>query len=416
MELSHIYYISYLMIKMAEFFEKLQDKVNLEENIEGIRNILLSIYRNGTISIKNISRITKIPIPVVSRIIKILIEKDFLTRNDKGVQFWEHSMKYVEESFNFYGFGIEKCPTCKGRPNYISPRYEILFDKLNQIFENRPSVDSTLDQSKNLVETAIQRAIYLYDKGALEGKNILFIGDDDFTSIAVCLLYLIFYPEEPDIIPNSITIIDIDDRILNEIKNVYSEYELPLNKLNCINYNLREIISSELLEKFDTIITDPPYSANGLKLFLSRAISMIKTNDKYCTGKDIFLSYAHRSSEKTLEIQSLIDDMGLSIMELIPRFNKYEGAEVLGNQTQMFHLKTTSKTKAIIPAEEKFLDIIYTGESHPYIRKYKCKGCEAVIIVGPDNEYETIEILKGNKCPKCKVSKKFDLIERNIKL
>ncbi|MBD3351545.1 MAG: putative methyltransferase [Candidatus Lokiarchaeota archaeon] len=396
---------------MSEFFEKLMEHIDIEEGLAGIRDILLTIYRTGTVSIKNISRTTKIPIPIVSKVVNILVKQDFLTRNEKGVQFWDRSMQFIEKFFGFYGYGIEKCPVCKGRPIAISPRMDILFKYLNPIFERRPQVNTVYDQSKGTVETSIQRTLYFYETGAIEGKEVLFIGDDDFTSVALSLLYLIFFPEEPKLIPKSITVIDIDERILKEIKTVFSNHNL---EVRCINYNLKDPVPKELLHKFDTIITDPPYSLPGLTLFLSRAISMLNRNKKLDLGQNIFLSYAHRSSETTLKIQKALIEMGLAVMEITPSFNKYEGSEILGNITQLFHLKTTSKTSPSISASQQFVEKFYTGETHPYIRKYQCKLCQHVITVGPDKEFETIELLKGNKCPKCGKSKTFTLIEKNL--
>ncbi len=394
---------------MSDFFEELLNKVDLEEGMEGIRFILLHIYRNATISVKNLSRLTHIPVPVVSKIVNILSERKILNRSKNGIQFWEHGMKYVEEYFGFYGYGNQKCPTCKSRSIYISPRYDDMFEILNPIFLNRPSVDTTYDQSKNTVETAIQRAGYFYDTGALEGKDVLFVGDDDFTSVSVGLLSKIYFPSEKvTLIPKSITVIDIDQRILDEIKKIYSEFEI---EIKCIHYDLRDRIPESLINNFDTIITDPPYSLNGLSLFLSRAVSLLRSE----VNKDLFLSFAHRSPDQTLEIQMILAQLGLACIEILPGFNRYEGAEVLGNETQMFHLKTTSKSKEIINPLQQDSTSIYTGETHPYIRQFQCISCGTEIEVGPDKEFVTIELLKGNGCPKCD-GKKFKLMERNLAL
>ncbi|MHA1112127.1 MAG: bis-aminopropyl spermidine synthase family protein [Promethearchaeota archaeon] len=392
---------------MSEFFNELLNKVDLEEGKEGIRQILLHIYRNGSISVKKLSRFTHIPVPIVSKIVNILSEQKLLNRSKNGVQYWEHGMKFVEKEFGFFGYGNQKCPTCKSRSIFISPRYNEIFKILNPIFENRPSVETTLDQSKNTVETAIQRAGYFYEKGALEGKHVLFIGDDDFTSVSVGLLSKIFFPsEEITLIPKSITVIDIDTRILDEIQTVFAKYKIPIE---CIQYDLRNPVPFELLHRFDTIITDPPYSQNGLSLFLSRAISFI---DKE-TNKDIFLSFAHRSPDQTLVIQSILTQLGLATIEILPRFNKYEGSEILGNETQMSHLKTTRTTKEIVKSDQQFTTAIYTGETHPYIRHFQCMACNNDIEVGPDKEFLTIELLKGNSCPHCG-GEKFKLTERNL--
>jgi predicted methyltransferase len=392
---------------MAEFFDELLNKVDLEEGLEGVRQILLHVYRNGSVSIKKLSRLTHIPVPVVSKVVNILSERKLLHRSKQGVQYWEHGMKFVEQHFGFFGYGNQKCPTCKSRSVYISPRYDEIFNILNPIFTNRPSADTTFDQSKNTVETAIQRAGYFYEKGALEGKRVLFIGDDDFTSVSVALLSKTSFPtEDITLIPKTISVLDIDQRILSKIKEVFSNYSIPIQT---ITLDLREPIPAEFIHKFDTIITDPPYSRNGLRLFLSRAISFLEPGRNH----DIFLSFAHRSPDETLEMQSTLTELGLATIEIIPGFNKYEGAEVLGNETQLLHLKTTKTTREIVPFDEKFVSNIYTGETHPYIRKFQCTSCNEIIEVGPDKEFITIEQLKGHHCPNCK-GIKFKLIDRNI--
>ena len=405
---------------MAEFFKKLHEISNLEEGMEGIRSILLSVYRRGSISIKRISRETKIPIPAVSKICNILEERKMVNRSKGGVQFWDNSMEYIEEFFGFSGYGFSKCPKCNNRPVYITPRYEEYFDILKPIFEERPQVNTQLDQSKNTIETAIQRALYLYENGALEGKHIIFLGDDDFTSVAVGLLYTINFPDEPKLIPKSITVIDIDERILEKIKEVFESHNL---EVRCIKHDLREPLLNSLNNKFDTVITDPPYTTAGLELFLKTACQLLHILDdpKFLVGKDILLSYAHRSSDRTLEFQSIINKFNLAIMEIIPGFNKYEGAEILGNITQMIHLKSTQKTVLIDYSKEVLsdkIDKIYTIDSHPYIKKYQCISCENIFMVGPDQEFLTIEILKGQGCPKCddEDSNQFRLIERNLNL
>ena len=191
-----------------------------------------------------------------------------------------------------------------------------------------------------------------------------------------------------------------------KFKQFLHKYKIPVE---CIHYDLRNPVPSELLHRFDTIITDPPYSQNGLSLFLSRAISFMNMEP----NKDIFLSFAHRSPDKTLVIQSILTQLGLATIEILPRFNKYEGSEILGNETQILHLKTTRTTKEIVIPDQQYTTPIYTGETHPYIRHFQCTSCNNDIEVGPDKEFLTIELLKGNSCPHCG-GKKFKLIERNL--
>ena len=392
---------------LANFLRDVQSKIHLREGIEGYRSILREIYRAGTISLKDLSQKVLIPIPVLSKIINYLIELEILDRIPVGILYTENGMQFIESELNFYGYGLSKCESCNGHPLYISPRWDEVLYILEESYEKRPKVDTTLDQAFATAKTSLRRALLLYDKGALEGKKICLLGDDDYSSVAIALLFLGFFPENPKLIPDEMVVIDIDKRILEGIQNTVKE------KTFNIKYKLwdyRTKIPQDLLNKFDTIMIDPPYSENGIQLTLSRAIDMLLDDP----GREIFLSFAHRSAVRFLKIQEIITKMGLAIMEITPRFNIYEGASILGNQTQILRLVTTDTTKSLISADVKYEELIYTGQISQTTRYYYCLKCHKTIEIGDAAQIKTIEKLKESGCPYCNSKSPFK-IEGKVK-
>lgn len=390
---------------MNAFLIQLQQRIPIKEGPEGHRAILREIYRAGHISLKDLARITLIPVPIVAKIINFLVEKEILDRIPDGILYTEKGMQFVEHELGFYGFGIAICETCKGRPSYISPRWDELLEFLTNNFGDRPQVDTQLDQSLNTPETAVQRALYLYSKGALEGKNILFLGDDDFTSVAVAHLYLGVFPSEPHLIPQTLTVVDIDDRILGKIREMFTKKGLPIKTAH---WDYRKAIPQELLHQYDTIVVDPPYSIQGVLLTISRSIDLLSEG----TG-EIYLSFAHRAAPDLVELQQIIVNMGVAIQEIIPRFNYYEGSEILGNTTQMIRLIKTAKSVAKISAQTEFTDLMYTGEINPTVRYYYCVSCRHIVEVSYQVSIQSIEQLKNQGCPFCKSQGPFELDEKH---
>jgi predicted methyltransferase len=199
-----------------------------------------------------------------------------------------------------------------------------------------------------------------------------------------------------------ITVLDIDERFLKYIEGIAKDEGLPIE---CYKADLRQPLDSELIEQYDCFFTDPPYTMQGMELFLSRGISALKRE----SGLAIFFSFAHKTPDFNLNMQWAFLDMGLIISDIMPRFNKYEGAEIIGNTGQMIVLKTTNKTDAMI--KDAFDEELYTGEIRRTIRIYQCKKCKSQIEVGQKRDFKTIEALKDSGCPSCK-GYNFDLIDR----
>jgi len=97
----------------------------------------------------------------------------------------------------------------------------------------------------------------------LNDKDILFMGDGDHMSI-LCGIYSR---------PKSMTVLDIDSRIIKSIKKASNKYNL---KIDTLKYDVLEPLPEKFIRKFNFFYTNPPYgSKNGGQsgiTFISRCI------------------------------------------------------------------------------------------------------------------------------------------------
>jgi len=365
----------------SEILEEIAIKSKLKEGKEAVRKILREIYRCGTLGTKTLARMIQLPIPTIAAVRKELENAGLIDRVKKGAILTEYGVRFVTKELEISYLNDLVCKTCDGTKLELPQEFDDLILKLKSFTELRPTPNTSLDQAFGKPVTALRRAYLMLQNDDVEGRNILLLGDDDFTSIALALLN----------VKTNIVVLDIDSRLTDTISNISEKNKYPVK---CFVHDLRKPVNTEFTNKFDTILTDPPYTIPGLRLFLSRAIQALKRED----GRKIYLAYPHRAPNELLEVQQEILKHGLAIEEIIPGFNLYEGAEMHGNITSLLILITTSETKTIISGE--YNDLIYTGELSPTIRTYRCKN-KHLIKIGSSEDIKSIEQLKEVGCPIC---------------
>ena len=225
-----------------------------------------------------------------------------------------------------------------------------LLERVREIWAGRPDVDVTLDQSHATPETALQRAVYLFEHDALEGRDLLVLGDDDLTSIAVCLL-----AQELECRLGSITVLELDERLVEFI----SENAGAMGPVEAVRHDLRAPLPGDLLSRFDAFFTDPPYTLAGLELFVSRGVSALRPEP----GKQGFICFGHRDPRESAQAVRLVVDMGLGPAEVLPAFNRYEGAQVLAGISQMIRTVSTGELCPAVIGEHQ--GPLYTAECRP---------------------------------------------------
>jgi len=240
-------------------------------------------------------------------------------------------------------------------------------------------------------EASLFRALVLCAHGALHGKAVIVLGDSDLASLAVGLLRQALVAS--GLQPARILVVETDPAWIHLIRETAQAQGLAIEVLR---HNLRDPLPERLNGRFDTFVTDPPYTAAGMTLFISRAIQALRPGGG---GHGLF-SFAHRSALELLQIHGNLVRMGLVPGEIIPTESAEGGVDGPQVQAQMMLLMTTAATRALVP-EQPYEAPIYAGDSAPTVRYYVCTRCRARYRVGQQYAFIDVESLKQAGCARC---------------
>jgi len=207
------------------------------------------------------------------------------------------------------------------------------------IIDLRPPPKRNLDQFGVTEETLSARANILAERGFLTDSKILFLGDYDLTSLA-CL---------PKAKNTEIWVLDVDPDVLAVVKREGKE------AVATIIHNLNQPLPKRILSSFDAVFTDPPYTPEGVALFLSRSLEALTGGER----ARIFLSYGSLDPVRALVVQEKILAHGVVIEELRPKFNEYLAAKTIGDVSDLYVLRPTAKAHPLVRGE-------YGGKIYTY--------------------------------------------------
>jgi hypothetical protein len=192
-----------------------------------------------------------------------------------------------------------------------------------------------LDHVPATPETMARRALYLAGEYALDGASVLCLGDHDLTSLAVGAA-------EPGA---GLTVVDIDERILDRVVVSAGQLGFPVTAAWA---DLRLALPPSLVASADLVFTDPPYTTDGMRLFLVRALEALRPTGHerlaFCFGT------GERHLVKALEVQSLLGDLRLVLEAMLPGFNRYDGAEAIGARSDLYICRPTKGARVGEPA------------------------------------------------------------------
>ncbi len=245
------------------------------------------------------------PVLALCRIIEKLREKGLVEVRDESLVLTEEGRRFCESQ------GIRPvrgflCPQCRGRGTSLGLVEEVA-KKFHEIAKSRPEAVQQFDQGYVTEETTLHRVAFMWARGDLEGKEILFLGDDDLVSIAAALTKA----------PKRVVALDIDDRLVEFIGEVSRREGLGIEVLK---HDLREPLPDGLLRSFDTFFTDPTESLRGFKAFVERGVSCLKGPG--CAGY-FGLTRREASLRKWREIQRFLLEVGAVVTDLRDDFNDY---------------------------------------------------------------------------------------------
>jgi predicted methyltransferase len=189
----------------------------------------------------------------------------------------------------------------------------------------------SLDHVPATADTAVRRAHLLRSRHDLAGRTVLCLGDHDLTSIALALL-------EPDV---DLLVVDIDEELLGFIASVAADRRLPIRTLFA---DLRAELAPSAVQSADLVFTDPPYTPDGVELFVARGLAALKPSQ---TSRLLFC-YSHSPAQpaRALDVQAVMPRFKLVLEALLPEFNRYRGAESIGSASALWICRPTKRTWA----------------------------------------------------------------------
>jgi predicted methyltransferase len=224
------------------------------------------------------------------------------------------------------------CSHCSGRGITFEGLFQKVLEEFKEIAVSRPEAIPEFDQGFIEPEITVARVVFMYARGDLEGQKLLFVGDDDLTSIAAALTGM----------AEEITVLEIDQRLLEFIDQVAAARQIK--NLRTCSFDVRKPLPPEFARKYDVFFTDPVETVPGIKLFLSRCVQGLKGPE--CSGY-LGLTHLEASRQKWHTIQKMFLEMGLVITDLVRDFHSYELERAtflernypLVRQSSSFHLE-----------------------------------------------------------------------------
>jgi predicted methyltransferase len=365
--------------------QELAQSVRLREGPAGVERFLWILAREGSLTAREMAASLGIPIPVVSALRREMEKRGYLSRGS-GIELGEGGLELVETLWPGLPAGSTRCPACGGTGLAPAPAVETLEQRIRTLCLRRPEADVRLDQAHLTPDCLIRKSSFLIQEGLTAGRRVLFLGDDDFLSLAVGMMQESLGFAQG----GALHVLDVDPRILETIETVAREESLPVI---ASSGDARSPLPTDLRGSFDTVVTDPPYTVAGLDSFLSRASEALDGTSR--AGR-VALSFGRKSDMEQAAAQGVLTGHRLVIRGYYPGFNSYEGAAILAGISDLYLLSRAGKAEN--PGGE---GAFYTSEARRGARTYRCTGCGRKMAVGPGEASETIRELKEAGCPGC---------------
>ncbi|MEN3360972.1 MAG: N4-bis(aminopropyl)spermidine synthase, partial [Mycobacteriales bacterium] len=133
-----------------------------------------------------------------------------------------------------------------------------------------------------------------------------------------------------------VLVVDIDQRVLGYIEQVAAERGLAITTAFA---DLRLGLPASFAGQADLVFTDPPYTPDGVGLFLTRGLQGLRRSGH----ERIALAYgfANRQLARGFRTQAVLHELRLVLEALLPGFNRFGGAEAIGSASDLYVCRPT---------------------------------------------------------------------------
>ena len=201
--------------------------------------------------------------------------------------------------------------------------------KIADLTARVPAARADLDHVPATPETVVRRALWLDSTYDLTAMTLLCVGDHDLTSLAVAQV-------SPDA---TVVVVDIDEPTLEFVDSQASALGLAVR---CFAADMRFGLPQPAIGCADLVFTDPPYTPEGVGLFVARGLQGLANRDN---GRVIAAyGYSERHPTLGLQVQAVVPRLGLAYEAVLPAFNRYDGGEAVGSASDLYVWRPTART------------------------------------------------------------------------
>jgi N4-bis(aminopropyl)spermidine synthase len=226
----------------------------------------------------------------------------------------------------------------------FDPPPEGLVDVVRAAVASAPRPKRELDHVAATADTVARRAVWLAGTFALAGRRVLCVGDHDLTSVALAVL-------DPSI---EVVVADMDEDVLAHV----AACSPPGALVRTVFADFRLGLPARLRGRADLVVTDPPYTPEGVVLFARRGLEALVDHG---AGR-LVLAYGYGDQPGLgLNVQDALAGLRLAYEAVLPAFNRYEGAQAIGSASNLYVLRPTAGTrKALATADRAGGPNVYT--------------------------------------------------------
>jgi hypothetical protein len=290
----------------------------------GARLSLLRSLLTGPSSLEDLVRDSALPRRDV---------EDFLASLD-GLELDEGAQRYLLAAHSRDHYQRLFDEFSQSRPLLTAADDDGLRRLAGRLIDGVPAPRKRFDHVQATPATAVRRVRWLTENFDLGSRSVLFLGDHDLTSLLLAHV----------VTDARLTVVDIDEHVLAYIEKSVQVAGLPAH-IDCVFADLRFGLPPALAEGADVVFTDPPYTPEGLSLFLSRALAGL---NRRSPDNRIVIAFGHsrRRPDLGLAAQREILRAEMVIDCMMPGFNRYVGAHAVGSASDLYSCQATPERSA----------------------------------------------------------------------
>lgn len=253
-----------------------------------------------------IADLSEQPFYLVCAVIDSLISEDIIKIENNRIVLTEKGKNFVKR-LNLSPKIRLRCPKCKGRGIDLKP-LKLAYKKFLKIIKNRPPALQKFDQGFQTPDSVFGRIALAIERGDIQGKDIIVLGDDDLMAIALRFTGM----------PDRITVLEIDTRITEFMEKINIKYNLGIE---IVNFDLCKKLPGKFIGKYDTFFCDPTEAFAGFKIFVSKGIACLKKEG--CAGY-FGITRVESGIEKWWKFEKFLLNSKVVVTDILSNFSEYE--------------------------------------------------------------------------------------------